>query len=250
MQPVTTLSESIVTQMEDTFLQPMTSSSDSSSISNSTDSDIIRIVMKEIAEYLQSIQPLNTRITEPVLQRIATIIISHLNTMNERLLLTNFRRIDREDLMGQLRRFAGKRNKILRGVEQYLHGRFVDHEDHHPQCLSIVADELANMTENQEVVLQRAQKKQNNEQGNVLVGVSTGRSSVIVQQQSSVEEENSCHGADSSGSVDAERNEVEEDDDDESTGDLMQLENETELVEDDGNGDGVGQNGEAVSGSI
>lgn len=165
----------------------VTSSSDSSSISISTDCEIIRIVMQEIAEYLQSIEPLNA-ITEPVVQRIGTIIISHLNnSMNERLLLTNFRRIDREQLMVQLRSFAGRRNKLLRRVEQYLMGRFVETaemQQRQPECLtggvssSVERDVIGG--ENQEV-LQKAQKKQNND--------NKGRNSVIVQQQQETTDE-------------------------------------------------------------
>ena len=147
--------------------QPPTSSSDSSSISISTDCEVIRIVMKEISEYLQSVEPLHT-ITEAVLQRIATIVVSHLNnSMNESLLLTNLRRIDREELMVKLRSLTGKRSKFLRRVEQYLHERFVD--DGGPQCLG---EPVERDDENQEVL---QVKKQNNT-------VATTRNSVIVQQ--------------------------------------------------------------------
>lgn len=180
-----------------------TSSSDSTSISVSTDCEIIRIVMQEIVEYLQSIEPLNA-VTEPVLQRIGTIVVSHLNNaLNERLLLTNFRRIDRDELMGQLRAFAGKRGKMLRRIEQYLHGRFVESGgDHHPECLTVALErEVGGGGENLEV-LQKAQKKQNNEQGNVAASLS--RNSVIVQQVNGDGDE---EGAEAAG-----------------TGDLLQME--------------------------
>lgn len=156
---------------------PPTSSSDSTPVSVSTDCEIIRIVMQEIVEYLQSIEPLNA-VTEPVLQRIGTIVVSHLNNaLNERLLLTSFRRIDREELMGQLRAFAGKRGKMLRRIEQYLHGRFVEGEHRHLECLAVAGESGENVE-----VLQKAQKKQNNEQGNVSSAPLMGRNSVIVQQ--------------------------------------------------------------------
>lgn len=138
---------------------PQATSSSDSSLSVSTDCEIIRIVVKEITEYLQSIEPINT-LSEVILQRIATIVISHLNNaLNERLLFTNVRRIDREELMVQLRAFAVKRNKFLKRIENYLRGRFVD-----------ITDAVAGTAErdfggeNQEV-LQKSQKKLNNDPG-------------------------------------------------------------------------------------
>lgn len=180
---------------DENFIPPATtttSSSDSSSVSMATDYEIIRIVMKEIAEYLQSIEPLNA-ITEPVVQRIATIIISHLNNaLNERLLLTNFRRIDRDRLLVKLRAFAGNRSKFLRHIEHYLQITFMDggvgvESSEVMVGMSSSVEREYPVGENQEVLLlqQKAQKKQNNEPGNGQVT----RSSVLVQQVSEEDEQ-------------------------------------------------------------
>lgn len=140
------------------YVPQATSSSDSSSLSISTDCEIIRIVVKEITEYLQSIEPINS-LSEVILQRIATIIISHLNNaLNERLLFTNVRRIDREELMVQLRAFAAKRSKFLKRIDSYLQGRFIDITD------AVGGTAERDIGGNQEV-LQKSQKKLNNEPG-------------------------------------------------------------------------------------
>lgn len=138
-----------------------TSSSNTSSISSPSDCETVRIVMKEIAEYLQSV-PSVIVATEPVLERIATIIITHLNNpMNERLLLTSVRRIERPELMVQLRGMAGKRNKMLRRMEQYLQGRFGEGTEgisgEGPECLL-----AAGGREEEEDSQRLAEKKQNN----------------------------------------------------------------------------------------
>lgn len=138
-----------------------TSSSNTSSISSPSDCETVRIVMKEIAEYLQSV-PSVIVATEPVLERIATIIITHLNNpMNERLLLTSVRSIERPELMVQLRGMAGKRNKMLRRMEQYLQGRFGEGTEgisgEGPECLL-----AAGGREEEEDSQRLAEKKQNN----------------------------------------------------------------------------------------
>lgn len=189
--PVPVASNTI--EEDENFIPPATtttSSSDSSSISMATDYEIIRIVMKEIAEYLQSIEPLNA-ITEPVVQRIATIIISHLNNaLNERLLLTNFRRIDRDRLLVKLRAFAGNRSKFLRHIEHYLQITFMDggvgvESSEVMVGMSSSVEREYPVGEHQDVLLlqQKAQKKQNNEPGNGQVT----RNSVV--QQVSEEDE-------------------------------------------------------------
>lgn len=206
-------------------MPPITSSSDTSSISLSTDYEIIRIVMKEIAEYLQSIEPLNA-ITEPVLQRIATIVISHLNSaLNERLLLTNFRRIDRDHLMVKLRAFAGNRMKFLRHIEHYLQVTFMDGvvDNINPEPLQgmCVERDVSVGMESPEVLQQqqqKAKKKQNNEPGHVQLSL---RASVMAQQVSEEGEEEEGDGVEGA----AEHSDGEEQKETEAAaGDLVQIE--------------------------
>lgn len=113
-------------QQEEKFLPTNSSSSNSLSFSSSlsTDFELIRIVMTEVTEYLQTVEPSDC-IDDRTIQRIATIVLTHMNnSINERLFLTSCRKIDREELIYNLRLFATKREKFHRKLEFYLKHHF------------------------------------------------------------------------------------------------------------------------------
>lgn len=122
------------------FLSLAEPSSTSSPLS--TDQDYIRLIMREIAEYLQSIEPVQGNgqdtVSEPMIRRVAKIIDVHLNnSINERLLMTNFRGIDRDELLVNLREFSQKSNNFLKQIEFYLRVHFFDAKRSKPRFASM-----------------------------------------------------------------------------------------------------------------
>lgn len=148
--------------------------------------------MREISGYLQSRGSMP--ITDQVLQRIATIIISHLNNaLNERLGMTNFPQLNRGELVVRLREFAaGKRSKLLTKIENYL-AHLVEAEEH-PECLEVVERDLGD-GENQEGL----QKKQNNTVGgnsSRIVGVVQAAAAALIEEQSIDDNGQGCADSD------------------------------------------------------
>ncbi|GAB0090190.1 hypothetical protein DMENIID0001_048850 [Sergentomyia squamirostris] len=82
------------------------------------DYDMLRIVAQEVSEFLQTVEVVN----EAALQRIATIVLTHLNnSINEKLTLSKYY-INQEDFMNHLTTFnrAGDKEELLGNIENYL----------------------------------------------------------------------------------------------------------------------------------
>lgn len=83
---------------------------------------MLRIVAQEVSEYLQTIEMVN----EAALQRIANIVLTHLNnSINEKLTLNKYY-INQEDFMHHLTTFnrSGK-EELLTSIENYLTGLMI-----------------------------------------------------------------------------------------------------------------------------
>ncbi|XP_055693645.1 uncharacterized protein LOC129796025 isoform X2 [Lutzomyia longipalpis] len=84
------------------------------------DYDMLRIVAQEVSEFLQTVEIVN----EAALQRIGTIVLTHLNnTINEKLTLSKYY-INQEDFMHHLSTYSrsGDKEELLASIENYLTG--------------------------------------------------------------------------------------------------------------------------------
>ncbi|XP_059608974.1 uncharacterized protein LOC132256524 isoform X2 [Phlebotomus argentipes] len=82
------------------------------------DYDMLRIVAQEVSEFLQTVEIVN----EAALQRIGTIVLTHLNnTINEKLTLSKYY-INQEDFMRHLSACSrsGGKEELLVSIESYL----------------------------------------------------------------------------------------------------------------------------------
>uniref|UniRef100_A0A1L8DN79 Putative cdc7 family protein kinase n=1 Tax=Nyssomyia neivai TaxID=330878 RepID=A0A1L8DN79_9DIPT len=101
------------------------------------DYDMLRIVAQEVSEFLQTVDIVN----EAALQRIGTIVLTHLNnSINEKLTLSKYY-INQEEFMHHLSTFnrSGDKEELLGSIENYLTGLMIPSAVHdvviHADCI-------------------------------------------------------------------------------------------------------------------